>query len=517
MSESNGDWGRFNDSKAPDRAPLYHEWSQYQEFDGQELPAQLLKFMDDRHLSGQAMRAAGARWFIENGHVVLSYLFPDAVKYRKILDAKRWTSPTGVTWRSMKIIMRDTTELPEGIIVVEGETDGAQAHQLFPTWSVGVLPAGALTYTAEMDRQLSTYRHVLVGLDNDQAGDDGANRILERRSNARRLRPPDGAKDWCEARAQGLVDVGWDPLAHVEALPDLPVYSLREVALADLGSYEDNNWFEQDILPRSGSCIIHAPQKSLKSVIMLDMIRALATGTSFAASGTSKWGDQPGGYGFVGNDPARCLLFQMEIRPEGFQRRVHGWLEQIAPEHKDLYLDNTFVYKIVDGELPRLKIGSDDFRSTVLRAIDATRADVVAFDPLQRLTGAADLNSANELEALLDFFAELQNQGLTVLSCHHNNKAAGSSARHASAMTGSQRFAADADSICSVWWDDACGSDDNEDRRKTRNFSWTLRNGAALSRSITVVPAVNSALMYVTFADPQTIETIAVDNGAPEL
>ena len=138
---------------------------------------------------------------------------------------------------------------------------------------------------------------------------------------------------------------------------------------------------------------------------------------------------------------------------------------------------------------------------------------MIAFDPLQRLTGSGDLNQANEIDAMLDFFAELQNQGLTVLACHHNNKAGGSGSKHARAMTGSQRFGADPDSICSVWHDpDGCCPDDNPQLMKQRNFSWLLRDGAAKGRSITVVPVLETDYMHVTFGDTLTIlDDVTID------
>ncbi len=522
---SNGDWGHSHDTAAPDRAALYHEWDAYQPITQfGPMPDGLELFCKEHGVTPAGLGAVGARWLLEGGRLVLAYLFPDAVKYRTVkVPTKRWVSPAGATFKHLKMIPswnNDTEHPVKGVLVVEGETDAACCHQWHKNYVVAVMPSGALTFTESMAAQLNAFDvPVLVGLDNDEAGDKGADVILSMVPKARRVRAPYG-NDWCESRLDSRWDEAWDPLENAIE-PERTVFSLREVATVDLGTYEDNNWFEHDVLPRGGSCIIHAPQKSLKSVIMLDMIRALSTGTSFACewayNNYTKTMDSVGGYQFAGPAPAKVLLFQMEIRPEGFQRRVQGWLDQMPDEHKDAFMDNTFVHKIVDGELPRIKIGSKDFRATVLRAIDTAQANVVAFDPLQRLTGSADLNQANELEALLDFFAELQNAGITVLACHHNNKASGATARGAHAMTGSQRFAADADSICSVWHSDECGSDDNEELRKRRNFTWTLRNGAAIGRSITVKPAQNSELMYVTFGPLLTSETNAVENGDPSI
>ena len=122
------------------------------------------------------------------------------------------------------------------------------------------------------------------------------------------------------------------------------------------------------------------------------------------------------------------------------------------------------------------------------------------------------------MDVLLDFFAELQNQGITVIACHHNNKASGANSRDPNAMVGTQRFSGDADSICSVWHDKAAMvQDDNTDGIKQRNFTWTLRNGSAGGRSISAFPDdVDEHLVHIEFDELLSLGTLAEEKG-PEI
>jgi len=87
------------------------------------------------------------------------------------------------------------------VIVAEGETDGAWLAENYPDADVALLPVGARTIKAAYVEQLLTYNRVLVGTDDDTAGEDGWKKILASVPYAERFHPPGGCKDWCEAGA----------------------------------------------------------------------------------------------------------------------------------------------------------------------------------------------------------------------------------------------------------------------------------------------------------------------------
>lgn len=381
--------------------------------------------------------------------------------------------------------VRSSAVTPKGCIIAEGETDGALLSRLAPEYDVLILPAGAKHWTEEMTKQVEPYAEVLVGTDDDEAGDEGAQKILSSVPKSLRLRPPEN--DWCESYLAGALAAG---LPEPEARPRL-VYTVDELLVADLGDTADNNWFENGIAPVGGEIVIHGPMKSLKSVLLMEMLRAMATGTEFA-----------GYVPFVRSDgPGRCLLFQFEVSPQAFQNRMAGMCLTMSPTESAMFRENVLVYQTANGRLPRLKITRDGFVPEILAAVEEAEADVVAFDPIQRMMGGGDIDKPNELEPIFELYETLMDRGITVVYTHHNNKAQRNEAT-AYSMSGSQRLGADADSICSVYRPKEA---DDSSTETVRNFVWTLRNGVASGRSITARPSpIDPTFMVVHYDDPVT-------------
>lgn len=196
-------------------------------------------------------------------------------------------------------------------------------------------------------------------------------------------------------------------------------------------------------------------------------------------------------------------MVQTEIPPYDFQNRVLAFARTLADAERELFLDNGLVLHMADNAFPRLRVSQKGFSAEVLAIAQEAQADVVLFDPIQRLLGSANANQAHEIDVLLSTFEDLQHHGFTVVSAHHNNKT-DRDAKGGHAMTGSQRFSGDPDAICSLWYDkNTMLPDDNPQQIKQRNFSWELRSGTAPGRSVTVRPSeANPELMIANFEDP---------------
>jgi 5S rRNA maturation endonuclease (ribonuclease M5) len=479
---SNGEWGGLaNDDEGQAR------WERWQLLD--ELPAAGGNLLFDglcerKALTREDFMAIGTRMGQWNRRDALVYFFPDGLKYRVLEDDTR-ASEVGVRWVKGKVIpslLRQT----KGCIVAEGETDGAQLHRLAPNYDVLILPAGAKHITDTIITQLKKYPVVYTALDNDEAGDDGSSKLLEHLPEARRMSPPDTEKDWCEYALRNGRDA-IDPEAFVKS-PVRLTFSLGEVLSAPLGNYDDNHWYKQPILPIGGLAAIHAAKKSGKSFWQLEWLRALATNTRFA-----------GEYEPAKDRPAKVLLFQFEVLPFDFQQRALVIWQDTDEDHRELLEANFFTYHLGDGTIPRMRV-NDTLIDTVRRAADECSAEVLAFDPVQRMTGGADQAKSNEMDPLLDMFAQLQAESYTVIFSHHNNKSGGKASRDANAMTGTQRFSGDPDTLCSIWHSSPMVDDDNHERMKQRNVTWELRNGATTGRSFTLRPNPdNESLVKITF------------------
>lgn len=379
-------------------------------------------------------------------------------------------SEAGVTWTQSKIIHSQLGPgKAETLVIAEGETDGAfLAHLAGATCDVAVLPAGA-KHAVLVDDDFARYASVLVALDDDLPGNAGAAALLGVLPQAQRLVPPGGV-DWCES-----APVLWTPDVWVVEGPK-HIWTVGELLSLDLGTKEDNNWFDNGIVPRQGMVAVHGPMKSLKSFVVLEFARAVSTGTNFA-----------GYVPYLPERPGRVLIVQFEVAPYAFQGRLASMLLDMPPAERELFRTNCAVLGLGDGKRPRLKATDREFIPSIRRAVEESGAEVVVFDPVQRMTGSGSLDKTHEIEPLLDAFAQLADD-ITVIFAHHNNKTSRNEASPYS-MAGSQRFGADVDSILSMYHDDKVMLPDyNETGTKQRGMKWELRNGVCEPYMITSTP-----------------------------
>jgi hypothetical protein len=447
-------------------------------------------FLADKGLTESDLVRIGTRIDPTQTPLTLVWLFPDGLKWRSLgPSGRRWSEP-GTEWTLMKRI----TSTANGVttaIVAEGETDGATlVREMGAAADVFILPAGAGTVTSDMLHQLRGYERVLVATDNDEAGEEGARKFANLKG-AHRMRPPEHFDDWTSAVAV-LDHLGNYALTHLDLMaPPRRVFSVRELVQADLGAEEDNQWFERPVLPRAGMLAIHGEEKSLKSVMLMEVLRACATGTRLA-----------GTLDFIAPAPARCLLVQMEISPYDFRNRVLSFEHGMTPEVLELF--ETGVLTVGLGRATRVDVNDPTFADQLASWVEESEADVIAFDPVQRMSGGMNLNQSHEMNALMGAFARL-GETRSVIYCHHNSKA--TDQRSARAMGGSQRFAADPDAICHMWNKEIKSAADVDeepgyDAPTTRNFSWTLRSGVARGNSVTVTSdPTNHELFVVEFGD----------------
>lgn len=146
-------------------------------------------FVAAKHITVGALVRLGTR--LAQDHVLV-YAFQGGLKYRDMQSGSRWAT-AGAEFPTLKIV-RASIEPSSTVIVAEGETDGARLTLLYPDVDVAILPAGAKRFSPDFAEQLRTYDRVILGLDNDQAGEEGRTRIREHLPAALVLTPPD---DWC--------------------------------------------------------------------------------------------------------------------------------------------------------------------------------------------------------------------------------------------------------------------------------------------------------------------------------
>lgn len=483
MGESNGEWGDQPDDATRERRDIWHSFDPLNSVTSPVLD----KFLASKGLDKSDLSRIGARF--DGSSQALVFFYSEGLKYRSILDGRRWNEEGTEFTRPKLVRSQSLDKTAQGVIIAEGETDAAALSRHAPLWDIAVLPAGSKGVSQGVAATLSRYEHILIANDADEAGDLGAKALGEMLPHSQRLRPPVDGLDWCRWLAD--FDGDFDPLEYAAA-PIKIWFTLREYLEADLGTVPERNWFEHGILPVRGQLVFHAAMKSLKSVLMSEMGRALATGTPLA-----------GRYGYTRREAghgAKVLSFQMEVPPGEYQSRMLAILKAAPEEQHESLLNNMMFYHLADNALPRLRAGKD-FYSLVQSVAEDAEAEVLMFDPLQRMTGGSNTDKGYEMDPILDAFAELQSAGFTVVYAHHNNKA-GRNVADPYSMTGTQRFGADADSICSLFTPKNSHFDNEDLGQKERNFTWTLRNGFARGASVRVSPdSEDPELMHIEFGD----------------
>jgi hypothetical protein len=192
VGESNSDWGAI----AEHSDELAALWDGYDRLPEPGEHDALDSFIERKRLTHGALVKLGARMA---GTLTLAFGFPGGIKFRGIENAQKWSAP-GSSFEALKIL-RAGAERSDVVIVGEGETDSARLTLLYPQADVAVIPAGAKRWTRTFADQLSGYKQVLVGLDNDEAAEIGWEKIKDTLPHAQRFAPPAGIKDWCELDA----------------------------------------------------------------------------------------------------------------------------------------------------------------------------------------------------------------------------------------------------------------------------------------------------------------------------
>lgn len=436
MGESDGSWGELVESNPE----LEAQWDGYTRLPDASDNEALQSFCERKRLTIPALVRLGARLSADH---VLAFAFPGGIKYRDLVTDRRW-STAGATWEKLKVVPASSPATTA--IVAEGESDAARLTILFPDFDVAVMPAGALTWKAAYTDQLAGYERVLVGLDDDRAGNAGAEKILKALPKAVRYCPP--ANDWCDTETP-------------PPLPDAPTV-LPDIVfgkdLMGLEYEEDPSWFEQSLLPIGGQMILHAPAKSFKSYMVFDLASAIATGSPWC-------GFEPI------EEPAKVCVIQFEVVWSYYRQRA--WELRKASPDPELWDQNFGTWRPMMR--PQLSAGNREHEDTILRPLAENNVQVVVVDPIRRAMGDGDLNSEQDVRRLLKFFERLQDEGITVIATHHDNKASSKGYAGMSAMTGSGAWAGDADTVVDVWLPKG-----DPEKSVRRNLTFNFRNAPAI-------------------------------------
>ncbi len=459
MGESNDAWGDF----ASHDQELAEIWDSYERLPEAGENVALDSFCERKNVSIRGLMRCSAKLADDT---VLAFAIPRGLKFRDIVTDRRW-SYAGSDWTKLRIVPQG--EPRDTVIVVEGETDGAWCTENYDA-DVAILPAGAEYFPDTYADQLAPYKIVLVGLDNDEAGERGAAAILEAMPNSMRFAPP--GNDWCETTEQ--------PPPLPTELPervDKLFVPLGELLAMEVP--EQASWFENAILPIGGLMILHGWIKGFKSFLSLDLLAAIAQGQDWATFEPTE-------------EPAKVAVFQWEITWSYYRDRA-ALLHRHAREPQ-LLAENFLTYTPLTK--PRFQIGNHKWEDQVIKDLHEAGIQVALIDPIRRAIGPVDLNSEKEVQPFLAFCEKLNTEGITVVATHHDRKTAGErGGGDPIGMTGSGAFGGNPDTLVSV----EIPKGENWKESPLRNLFFVLRSAPPPGpKGFCMMP--NSMMQYSTEA-----------------
>lgn len=169
----------------------------------------------------------------------------------------------------------------------------------------------------------------------------------------------------------------------------------------------DEQWLIEGLLHYQGKSLLSAAMKSGKSTLMLEIIRALTSGTPFLGS-------------FKVPKPLTVAFFDMELGRPMAQR----WLKDV----KGINLDRLHYVSLL-GRGNAVDMRSKQLREATARKLSGLGVDVLIVDPISPVLSALGIseNDSESVRPLLDSFDQLATEaGLSgvIITAHtgHENK-----------------------------------------------------------------------------------------------
>lgn len=368
-------------------------------------------FCETKRISLDALAAFGARVKHANGGgVELGWGYPvhvkgrdvvTAVKYRPLDPSKpRYAEQPSTFVEPLVAGRRESLDW----FVAEGETDAARLYGLVgDVAAVLCLPAGARTFKRHWADAIPRGATVYLALDNDEDGDAGAAKAAELLGRTVRVRPPDGAKDWCEydGDREQFVEL------VAAARSSTPRYQF-----APLNSFLEHTFpTAEPLLGEPGRVflavgsllLLYGAEGTGKSTLTVDAVAHLAAGQDWL--------------GVTVPRPVRFCVIENEGPPALFQAKL---AEKAATWHGPEWAGNVYVFQQPWGEF---SFADPDARGQLVEFCEARTIDVVVANPTLGL-GVAGSGKPDETQRFVDWLVECglkSSRAFWLL--HHENKA----------------------------------------------------------------------------------------------
>lgn len=166
-------------------------------------------------------------------------------------------------------------------------------------------------------------------------------------------------------------------------------------------------WIGNDVLPKGGTLVLGGEAKIGKSHVMLELVRALSTGTPPFEMPMLQV-----------PEPCKVLLIDQELGRLQLKKR----LKKVFARHQPSTYRDTFDF--ITRE-PVIKLESEEGRTELLEAVEHFRPNVLILDPISKLHNFEENSNADILKlcTLLETFKKAyMSNGMSIIMAHHFRK-----------------------------------------------------------------------------------------------
>lgn len=166
-------------------------------------------------------------------------------------------------------------------------------------------------------------------------------------------------------------------------------------------------WIDPFILPKRGILLFGGEAKASKSFFMMEMARALSTGTVMFGNGAFRVTEQ-----------SRVLLVDQEVGEYGLHKR----LKRIFARHNPSMYRDHFAFLT---QQPEWRFDTQQGREHILKTISEFKPNVVMLDPIARFHGGEEQSSTEIGNLFREIYKMMQLgavENMSVVLSHHFRK-----------------------------------------------------------------------------------------------
>lgn len=185
---------------------------------------------------------------------------------------------------------------------------------------------------------------------------------------------------------------------------------IRATSFLDLIEREiprETSWISKGLLPKGGILLFGGQSKAGKSFLMLELARALTTGT--VPLGHPQLEALP---------PCRVLLIEQEVGETGLQKR----LQAIFKDENPLDFGPNAFYA---SKIPEMQLQRREGMKILHDLVEQIQPNVLLLDPVGRMF-SGDENKSDEVQGLFTFLDKMlkmyEGNGMSIVLSHHFKK-----------------------------------------------------------------------------------------------